>query len=138
MFSFIRARDPSILTTSLKQFDQIKKKIDEEYDETAVPIPEEENLQVFLRLKLIENSYSDLYEINDKTLICKVPAGSHFMRNVQEGDSITRKYTFSHIFDENVTQKKIFNDIIKSKILDFINGKNGTILTYGASGAGKF
>ncbi|RZC40898.1 kinesin-like protein subito [Asbolus verrucosus] len=95
-----------------------------------------ENIRVYLRIKSGYN-FSNLYVISNDTLICNVPEGSHCMRNVREGDSLRKIYTFSRIFHPQTTQNEIFNSIVKQKILDFINGENSTLLTYGASGSGK-
>lgn len=50
---------------------------------------------------------------------------------------MSKLYKFSKIFKPNTNQIDIFNDIIKRKIVDFINGINTTFFTYGASGSGK-
>ncbi|KYB27152.1 subito [Tribolium castaneum] len=95
-----------------------------------------ETIRVYLRIK---NGYDlkDLYEIEGNTLVSKVPPGSNFLRNIKEGDSLKKIHAFTKIFEPQTTQRDIFNDVVKPKIFDFINGQNSTLLTYGASGSGK-
>lgn len=90
-----------------------------------------------MRIKGLESDIKH-YEIQENNLICKVPDGAYCARNLDTGVNMTTTYTFSRIFSPDSTQIEIFNDIIKQKILDFINGRNSTIFTYGTSGSGKF
>lgn len=59
------------------------------------------------------------------------------MRNIQDGNKVTKQYSFSKIYGPDTSQTEIFNDCIKRKVLNFINGRNSTIFTYGATGSGK-
>lgn len=80
-----------------------------------------------------------MYEILDeRTLQCKVPEGSHAIRNVKDGDSVTKKYTFTKIFSGDANQNLLFCEIVKPKMLKFLNGCNYTLLSYGASGSGEW
>ncbi|XP_060522912.1 kinesin-like protein subito isoform X2 [Cylas formicarius] len=84
-------------------------------------------VEVYLRIKK-GISFAHLYSFTDNTLICKVAA---------KGETVNKKYTFTKIFGPDVTQEELFNDVIKSKVLHFINGRNATVFAYGASGSGK-
>ncbi|CAG9772359.1 unnamed protein product [Ceutorhynchus assimilis] len=100
------------------------------------PYNKDEGINVHLRIKK-SNVDTKLYTIEDKILICAVPEGSHAARNKREGSTVSRKFKFTNIFDQETSQKHIFDSIIKAKILNFINGNNSTVLAYGASGSGK-
>lgn len=78
-----------------------------------------------MRIKGDSEEYEDIYEVNKNSLTCK------------KSDIIKKNYTFSKIFGPEVNQTEIFNYTAKSKLLSFINGKNSSLLTYGASGSGK-
>lgn len=66
-----------------------------------------------------------------------MPLGSNCLRNVKEGDSKKICYTFTKIFDVKFSQRDIFDNVVKPKLLDFINGQDSSVLTYGVSGSGK-
>lgn len=69
---------------------------------------------------------------------CKIPDGSYATRNVKEGDNVTKKYVFTKIFSGDASQTQLFCEIVKPKMLKFLNGYNYTLLSYGASGSGMF
>ncbi|CAH0561252.1 unnamed protein product [Brassicogethes aeneus] len=97
---------------------------------------DDEKLKVFLRIKA-NVDFNNLYSINDKTLTCTIPHGPSGSSNIKEGNRVSKKFEFSKIFGAGATQKDVFDDIVKPKLLRFIDGKNSTLMTYGASGAGK-
>lgn len=56
---------------------------------------------------------------------------------MKDVESVIKKFTFSHIFSHTSTQEEIFNLVVKPKVLQFINGNNSTLMSYGASGSGN-
>ncbi|CAH0546445.1 unnamed protein product [Brassicogethes aeneus] len=136
--SFIQARDPSILSWNIHGLNKVKANLFKEslLSEPELEVKEDNNLRIFLRVKA-NVDYKNLYSISEKTLTCTIPQGSNVLRNIKEGDKVTKKFEFSEIFGPNATQNEVFDNIIKPKLLGFINGKNSTLMTYGASGAGK-
>ncbi|KAK4880198.1 hypothetical protein RN001_008344 [Aquatica leii] len=139
--SYISARDPSL--SKDYSYTKVRKNLAKHYDTcegTSKDISEEtvnnasENNIV---LKSVEN-LGELYEIeNDKTLLCRVPIELQHARNVHENESITRTFKFSKIIGPNSNQTKLFDEVVKGKVLEFINGSNCTLMSYGASGSGK-
>lgn len=96
-----------------------------------------ETVQTFLRIKTVERD-DHLYEIVDsETVECRIPVGSHAYRNVKDCNNVGKKYTFTKIFPSGSTQNELFCEIVKPKLLKFINGSNYSLLSYGASGSGK-
>lgn len=76
----------------------------------------------------------DLYNLlDDKTLICKVPNST----KLRQGLAYEKMYTFTKIFGPDAVQSDLF-DYVKLKVAHFINGYNCSLLTYGASGSGKY
>ncbi|KAF2882255.1 hypothetical protein ILUMI_23923 [Ignelater luminosus] len=89
-------------------------------------------IHVYLRVKKIDAAIEELYDIcDDNTLICKPPADAHCMRRLK------KVFKFSKIFGPDANQSDIFNNIVKRKVLSFINGSNCNLLTYGVSASGK-
>ncbi|KAK4876269.1 hypothetical protein RN001_012691 [Aquatica leii] len=142
--SYISARDPSLP----KDYSYTKVRINlaKHYDtceDTSKDISEEtvnnasENNIVLKKIKGVEN-LGELYEIkNDITLLCRVPIELPHASNVHENESITRTFKFSKIIGPNSNQTKLFDEVVKGKVLEFINGSNCTLMSYGASGSGK-
>lgn len=94
-------------------------------------------MQTYLRIKKFDID-DHLYRILDLyTLKCHIPDGSHAMRNAKDGENISKTYSFTKIFGPQSTQIDLFNEVVKPKLLNFINGSNYTLLTYGASGSGE-
>ncbi|KAG5899545.1 hypothetical protein JTB14_008231 [Gonioctena quinquepunctata] len=125
--SFLHARDPSILAWNRAALEKVKVNLEDILDATGqTTICNKENedkcIRVYLRLKG-GVPYENLYEIDTNKLICKVPEGSYSMRHLKYGNAMTRTYTFTKIF--------------RPMVLGFINGRNSTLFTYGASGSGK-
>ncbi|KAF9372671.1 Kinesin-like protein kif21b, partial [Podila verticillata] len=48
-----------------------------------------------------------------------------------------KSFTFDHVFDEESTQKKVYEECAKELVERFIEGFNVTILAYGQTGSGK-
>ena len=71
---------------------------------------------------------------NKNTLIIKDKNG---IINSNNNKSYRKIEFFNYIFNGYENQKEVFNLTLKNSVKDLINGKNITILTYGASGSGK-
>ncbi|XP_018575548.1 kinesin-like protein subito [Anoplophora glabripennis] len=140
--SYLHARDPSILAWNRHCLDEVRINLADELlndntrENSGDQKPEEHNLQVFLRIK-DGIPFENLYSIDGDNLICNVPDGSRALRNIKEGESMTKMYSFTKIFNPQIKQIEIFNSIVRAKMLGFINGRNSTLLAYGASGSGK-
>jgi len=42
-----------------------------------------------------------------------------------------RKFSFDYIFDDDASQKEVYNSCVRPLLLNFIDGFNATILAYG-------
>ena len=71
---------------------------------------------------------------NKNTLIIK---DKNEIINSNNNKSYRKIEFFNYIFNGHENQKEVFNLTLKNSVKDLINGKNITILTYGASGSGK-
>jgi len=54
-----------------------------------------------------------------------------------QGDDNTRDFTFDAAFDEHCSQQQIFETVGRGIVDDVMDGYNGTIMSYGQTGAGK-
>ncbi|KAK4885199.1 hypothetical protein RN001_001470 [Aquatica leii] len=96
-----------------------------------------DNLQTYLRVRKSQNCET-LFKIeNDTTLLCKLPKAIQNNRYNDPDNVITKLYKFSRVFGPEASQSQIFIDVVQNRMVDFINGVNCTLLTYGASGSGK-
>ncbi|KAF5289864.1 hypothetical protein FQR65_LT01998 [Abscondita terminalis] len=135
--SHLNARVCSILSRNCTYPTNLRNVEESLESKTSVDIKQHDQLQIYLRIKNSQN-FENLYQIiNDKTLLCKVPKGSQFIRNNQSDHLVTRRFRFSKIFGPETSQSQLFSDIIEDKVINFINGINSTLLTYGVSGSGK-
>lgn len=73
---------------------------------------------------------------DEQNVVCIVPDHIHNVKTIKNGQVVQKKFQFSKIFKEDTAQSEIFNEILKPKVVRFINGYNSNILSYGASGSG--
>ncbi|KAJ9578772.1 hypothetical protein L9F63_004980, partial [Diploptera punctata] len=57
--------------------------------------------------------------------------------NHRVGNCKEIQYTFKHVFDENSSQKDVFDHVALPLVENLISGKNGLLFTYGVTGSGK-
>ncbi|XP_055624598.1 kinesin-like protein subito [Toxorhynchites rutilus septentrionalis] len=90
---------------------------------------DDETVKVCLRLRphLKNKPYNVAFRIHENTLLA---------RTVDE-TSTERKYTFSEIFNDNVSQAEVYDRCIKPAIRNIMGDRGATFLTYGTSGSGK-
>lgn len=75
---------------------------------------------------------------NEHTVSTHPPKDSHTYKNATRGLTKTMtKFTFSHIFNENTSQKEFFKDTMLGLVKDFIDGQNCLVFSYGVTSSGK-
>ncbi|XP_045462750.1 kinesin-like protein KIF11-A [Harmonia axyridis] len=108
-----------------------------EYSSEFFDSIDENHLHIYLRIKDGITDFEDLYEVLDpQTIISKQTDGCNLMRNTKD-DVVMKKYKFTKIFGPDTKQIEIFKELVKPKLVNFINGHNSTLLTYGVSSSGK-
>lgn len=122
--SYLRARDPSIVSWSRSDLKKVGKKLffDEEIPNN-VNENEDSNIAVYLRIKHTNDEFGT-YSFTENEIVLK-------NRNVETC------FPFSKIFGPTSSQNEIFDTVVKPKMLLLINGLNSSLITYGTSGSGK-
>lgn len=128
------------------------------------PAPTNPTFEVYLRIKprtinvgtrydgvtssSIDDNNDNRYEIsNDTTLITRFESG--VSRKISRLPAVVGKrfndrdrkasdsYFFTRIFRSYATQEELFEGTAKKRIVDFLNGRNSTIISYGTTNSGK-
>ncbi|XP_022248402.1 kinesin-like protein KIF23 [Limulus polyphemus] len=92
-------------------------------------------VEVYCRLRPLENQ-------ND--FVCVTPLSNTVVQLVPPGGSLAHKnnskeiqYTYRFVFDENTSQKSLFDNVALPLVSDLVSGKNGLLFTYGITSSGK-
>lgn len=67
-----------------------------------------------------------------------MPQSSQYYKSQKSGDAIMRRFEFTKVFRQHITQENIFDEIVKPRVFHFINGKNSTLVAYGTTGSGTY
>ncbi|XP_077526332.1 kinesin family member 19A [Haemaphysalis longicornis] len=106
-----------------------------------------QRLLVALRVRPILPSEVDrgltciAHKIDDKTVLLVDPQSSQSAEKNRNGSSqrkvISHRYTFEWTFDERSSQEEVYRNVGKPLVENVLQGFNGTVFAYGATGAGK-
>uniref|UniRef100_H2LL22 Kinesin-like protein n=1 Tax=Oryzias latipes TaxID=8090 RepID=H2LL22_ORYLA len=108
--------------------------------------PEQQQLmRVYLRVRpffkeeLSDEEDQDCVVIENRQLVTLyAPKGSATMKSSEKGVGMSIfKFSFSQIFGPETTQAELFEDTVRSQLVDFLDGKNALIFSYGVTNAGK-
>ncbi|XP_015594412.1 kinesin-like protein KIF20A isoform X1 [Cephus cinctus] len=156
--SYLFGRDPSILAYGQRRSlitDGLKENLispcdDEETDSrhtTSFLSPLSETVKVYLRLKpypkrikLTEEQKEAYTILNAKTLLTKLPlmdTNTSCLKRAKNNDTVCRKFTFTQTFSSTISQFELFEHAIKQRMVDFLDGQNSTVMSYGTTNSGK-
>lgn len=105
--------------------------------------------QVLIRIRPSEQpassrkKYGDLYTVkNPSTLLVKHFSPNEAARRTKAVKSSSepcsrKKFTFTKIFDPETDQLDFFNEAVRPAVVDFLNSRSSTIVSYGTTDAGK-
>ncbi|KAJ8678065.1 hypothetical protein QAD02_013852, partial [Eretmocerus hayati] len=106
-----------------------------------------QTIKVFLRVKPLPPEVSitpqqaEAYTIlNSTTLLTKVPSldqNSSCLKKSKCTDVVCKKFLFTQTFGPNTTQLQLFEQAVKPQMMDFLNGRNSIIMSYGTTNSGK-
>ncbi|CAG9864986.1 unnamed protein product [Phyllotreta striolata] len=96
----------------------------------------EERLMVAVRIRPMkpDEPTKVLYALNKKTIVLEDIDKSDVIRQKK---GVERQYLYDVVFGEDSTQEEVYKVTTKTLITDILNGYNGTVFAYGATGAGK-
>ncbi|EDO32926.1 predicted protein [Nematostella vectensis] len=95
-------------------------------------------VEVYCRIKpLGENEEESCVKIIDNDSKLLQLTAPKFSQAFKSGHRIETQHTFKHVYDENTTQKHLFDQVALPLVDDVLHGKNGLIFAYGITGSGK-
>ncbi|XP_029171659.1 kinesin-like protein KIF20A [Nylanderia fulva] len=98
------------------------------------------SFEMYLRIKPMSTETKEgesIYQIlNPSTLLTKLPSFESNVRNSSSKDTVNR-HVFTKIFGSETSQAEMFEQSIKHRVGEFLNGKSSTIMTYGTRDSGK-
>ncbi|KAK9303562.1 hypothetical protein QLX08_004786 [Tetragonisca angustula] len=92
------------------------------------------------KLKLSEEQQTAYKIINSTTLFTRLPTldnNTSCLKRSNSTDIVCRKFTFTKTFGPETTQLQLFEQAVKQQMIEFIDGQNSTIMTYGTTNSGK-
>ncbi|KAJ0085769.1 hypothetical protein Patl1_09250 [Pistacia atlantica] len=101
----------------------------------SLPSGQEENIQVFVRLRplndkeIARNDVSDWECINNNTII--------FKNTLPERSMFPAAYSFDRVFGYDSPTKKLYEEGVKEVSLSVVSGINSSIFAYGQTSSGK-
>ena len=109
------------------------------------PSSNREPMKVFLRIRPFSSdeikaseSQGCLKLVDDKTVLLQAPQDSFtFKSSIRGIAEQTHQFSFSKVYDQDTTQKDIFDDSILGYVKDFLDGINCLVFTYGITNSGK-
>ncbi|NXG81133.1 KI20B protein, partial [Baryphthengus martii] len=132
--------------TGLVSVEDIKADLSTEFSlvsSSSDPSQSKGHIQVCLRVRPFtslerENESQDCISFEDSTsIILKPPKNSLSRLSEKNAGQMMQKFTFSHVFGPETTQKEFFEGTMKQPVQDFLEGYNRLIFTYGVTNAGK-
>jgi len=96
---------------------------------------------VYLRIRPksreeIENEdQNSFHYFNDREIIAIAPESSNTYKSNRTGEC-SQNFEFSRIFDEDTTQKRLFEETLRPRLRDFCDGENCLLFTYGVTNSG--
>jgi len=71
---------------------------------------------------------------SDRAVVLTAPPNSQAIRNASHQ---CQRFTFTHVFPPETSQKQFFDGTVHSLVSDFVSGQNCLIFTYGVTNSGK-
>ncbi|XP_046389845.1 kinesin-like protein KIF23 [Ischnura elegans] len=98
---------------------------------------EKEPVEVFCRIKPIDNGVKCIKVVDTKTILVTHPELLSIGQCPAPANCKEIQYEFRQVFDEKCSQKDVFDRVAFPLVRGLINGCNGLLFTYGVTGSGK-
>lgn len=102
---------------------------------------EMEHIKVYLRIRpaTVEERSQGMDDgcisvESDRSVVLCAPSTSQAFRNASHQ---RQRYTFTHVFPPETSQKEFFDGTVHSVVSDFVSGQNCLVFTYGVTNSGK-
>lgn len=103
-----------------------------------------ELMKVFLRIRPFTEEEKELHKNQEcmekdgeTAVLLNAPKDSFTSKNEKRGREVTHRFTFSHVFGAETTQKEFFDSTSLDVVKDFMDGQNCLVFTYGVTNSGK-
>ena len=124
----------------VRVFLRIKPKTEEEshYYSIASSNPDESDASDVKKAGT-EDSVSNVGIESEYQLAITAPPDSNAYKTAihQGNGKLTHRFSFTKIFPQATEQDELFNQIVKPRLEDFLEGRNQLLFTYGATSSGK-
>ena len=112
--------------------------------DTTISSNGREFMKVYLRIRPLTDEESESSENQDcmeadgdTAILLNAPKDSFTSKNEKRGREVTHRFTFSHVFRPETTQKQFFDNSSLDVVKDFMDGQNCLVFTYGVTNSGK-
>lgn len=102
---------------------------------------EMEHIKVYLRVRpMTGDEHGQGLDVScisiesDRAVVLSAPPTSQAFRNASNQ---CHRFTFTHVFPPETSQKEFFDDTVHSVVSEFVKGQNCLIFTYGVTNSGK-
>ncbi|XP_067207855.1 kinesin-like protein KIF20A [Linepithema humile] len=126
---------------------QCKEKSSEHFDEESMPLCASKistsTTEIYLKIKPVseitkeENVYRILTSTILVTKFSSFDGNGRNSRYTKPSGVIVKRHAFTKIFGSETSQAEMFEQSIKHRVVDFLDGKSSTIMTYGTRDSGK-
>jgi len=94
-----------------------------------------ENVKVVVRCRPLNSE--EVQDGRKRIVSMDTKAGQIFIKNPKAPEEPPKTFSFDLVYDENVRQIDLYNEVARPVVESVIEGFNGTIFAYGQTGTGK-
>lgn len=108
------------------------------FKNVPIPVHPDEKLQAFLRIRPVEEPAGKRpFVVSQNLLLTAPPDRSKAFKNLKDGASGCRQFTFNHIFDQDVGQEDFYEKCALPLTVRLLRGESSLLFAYGTTNSGK-
>ena len=108
------------------------------FKDMPVPVQPDEKLRAFLRIRPLDNETEQRpFVVTQNVLVTAPPGRSKAFKNLKDGSSGCRQFTFNHIFDEDIGQEYFYEKCALPLTVRLLRGETSLLFAYGTTNSGK-